>query len=67
MSDSKTIPIENYDSSPTIPLTDEQCVRLGDLATQLDQARAQGYAEANLAAQLLALAQELVPLFLPKG
>ncbi len=67
MTDSVRIPIENHDSSPTMPVTDEQRVRLGDLAKQLDQARIQGYVEANLATQLLQLVQEIVPLFLPKG
>jgi len=67
MTDGVRIPIEGHDSSPTIPLTDQQRVRLGNLARQLDQARTQGYVEANLAARLLQIVQEIVPLFLPKG
>ena len=67
MTDSVRIPIEDHDSSPTIALTDQQRVRLGDLARQLDRARTQGYVEANLASQLLQIVQEIVPLFLPKG
>jgi hypothetical protein len=67
MTDKTPLPIESHDSNPTIPLTDEQRVRLGDLARQLDQARVQGYVEANLAIELLRLVQEIVPLFLLKG
>ena len=67
MTDRTPLPIEDHDSSPTIPLNDQQRVRLGDLARQLDQARLQGYVEANLAVELLRLAQEILPLFLQKG
>jgi hypothetical protein len=67
MTGSIPLPIENDDSSPTIPLTDEQRVRIGDLAAQLDQARVQGYVEANLATQLLQLVQAIAPSLLPKG
>jgi len=67
MTDKTPLPIESHDSSPTIPLTDEQRVRLGDLAKQLDQARVQAYVEANLAIELLRLVQEILPLFLLKG
>jgi len=67
MTDKTPLPIEGHDSSPTIPLTDEQRVRLGDLAKQLDQARVQAYVEANLVVELLRLAQEILPLFLRKG
>jgi len=67
MTERTPLPIENHDSSPTIPLTDAQRVRLGDLARQLDQARVQAYVEADLAIELLRLVQEIVPLFLVKG
>ncbi len=67
MTDKTPLPIEDHDSSPTIPLTDAQRVRFGDLAKQLDQARVQAYVEANLAVELLRLAQEIIPLFLRKG
>jgi hypothetical protein len=59
------LPIEQHDSTPTVPLADIQKVRLGELAKQLETARTQGYIEANVLVKLLDLVKELLPLFIP--
>ena len=59
------LPLEQHDSTPTVPLMDLQKIRLGDLAKQLENARTQGYIEANVLVKLLDLVRELLPLFVP--
>jgi len=58
------LPIEAHNSTPTVPLTDVQRVRLGELAAALTAARTQGYVEANVAMKLLELVGVIIPLFL---
>ena len=51
-----------HDSTPTLPLTDAQKIRFSQAAKDLEQARIQGYVEANFALKLLDLVRELLPL-----
>ena len=52
--------IEEHDSTPSIPLTDEQRVACGDLAKALAQAQTEAYVEANVLRQLLELTTAIV-------
>ena len=58
------LPIEDFDSSVTIPLSEQQKVRLGDLAAALTSAQQQGYVEASILAQALDLVKQLAPALL---
>ena len=58
------LPIEQHDSTPTVPVTDIQKARLSEMAAQLENARIQGYIEANVLVKLLDLLKELLPLFI---
>lgn len=60
------LPIDNVNTTPTIPLTDIAKQRTTELADMLAQASRQGYVEANFGMRILELAQQLVPL-LTKG
>jgi hypothetical protein len=57
------LPIEDFDSTPTMPLTDVQKARFSEAAVGLEQARTQGYVEANFANQIITLAKELATHF----
>lgn len=57
------LPIENFDSTPTMPLTEVQKVRFTELAVGLEQVRTQGYVETNFANQIITLAKELATHF----
>jgi len=56
--------IENVNTTPTIPLTDEQKVRFSQAADSLTNALQQGYIEASVLTQLLNIVQQVLPLFL---
>ena len=49
-------------SAPSVPLTDVQKVRFSELAKDLQDAKIQGYIEANFGIQILKLLQAVVPL-----
>lgn len=51
-------------TTPAVPLTDAQKIRVSALAELLDNARVQGYIEANFGLKMLELAQVLVPLLM---
>lgn len=53
--------VEQVNSTPTIPLTVVQKVRMSELADQFQSALSQGYVEANVLVRLLDLAKELLP------
>jgi hypothetical protein len=57
--------VAGVNTTPIIPLTDEQRARVGDTAQELANAQQQGYIEANVLIRLLDLAKMLVPMFLP--
>jgi len=54
------LPIEDHDSSPTVPLTEVNKARCSEFASGLDMARTQGYIEAHFAGQLIEWAREFV-------
>ena len=49
-----------HESSVTLPLCDEMKVRFSDTAKELEQAKVQGYIEANFAIKLLELARDVL-------
>ncbi|MBI5724587.1 MAG: hypothetical protein HZA50_11550 [Planctomycetes bacterium] len=51
---------ENVNSKPTLPPIDLTQVRFSELAAQVEQARRQGYTEADIRVQLLNLAQLVI-------
>ena len=58
------LPTDTHNSTPTLPLNPAQQARFTELAQQLEQARIQGYVEANVLVRLLDLLKELLPLAL---
>ncbi len=54
----------SHDSRPVMPYCDSIRVRFEDLAEKLRAAKIQGYIEADLREQLLALTREYLPKFL---
>jgi len=54
--------INKVDTTPTIPLTEVQKVRFSEMAKDLDNARIQGYVEANVLMKALELVKEFLPI-----
>jgi hypothetical protein len=53
---------DTQDTTPTIPLTEIQRVRLGQVAKDLEAARLQAYIEANLGMKALEVVKAIIPI-----